>query len=440
MIDTIITLLIGIQIFIHASIVSDNWVPVFNLGGISIGTTDLILIACLMLILIKFSSNPGELKRKISFTTLTMMLFIFIGVIGLINGIFSQEIGLNIAIRDARPFFLYLTYFFVLTLDPSKKNIVNIVNIILIIAIGCALLSIIQIIVGDRLPFLAGKIRTLRTGGIVQEGITRFAVASTSITAFALLLSLFQIFKKVTIKRLGIFFTIGVGFLVIFARGVTVSLFVAICSIFPFGDRYVKKRFLVGMFVTLFFGFIFMGAGISGLLGEKAEAYLHATVDRFSTLQPSKITKDKSFMGRFDEAARVLKKIKNKPVIGHGFGATAQRVNWDEKGYRDTSCVHNGYINITFRLGIAGLLIFVFLIVSFCIFASKRIGKIKDMDLKLIYAASVTFIISIIPLCIVQPANMTKSWIIMISIAIAISEMCVMADIVQKKKLMNSSD
>ena len=433
MIDIILTLLIALQIFINASIVSDAWVPVFYLGGISIGTSDLIIIACLMIIFIKFSLNPGELKKRVSFTSLTMVVFIYIGVGGLINGIFSDGVGLNLAVRDARPFFLYWIYFFVLSLEASKKNIVRIVNIIFCIAVICALLSMVQIIVGDKLPFLVGKVKTLETGGFAQKGVTRIGAAATAIMAFSFLLSFFLMLNKMAIKKMGIFLTIVVGFLVTFARGATVSVFIALCSVLPFSDRQIKKRFIISMVTFFLIGFILIGVGMTGLLGGEIKGYLYATGDRFSTLQPSKITKDKSFMSRFEEATRVLKKIKNKPVFGHGFGATAQRVNWGEKGYYNTSFVHNGYINITFRLGITGLLVFIFLVVGFSITSIKQISRIKDMELKLITMACAAFIISILPLCIVQPANMTTSWIVMISIAIAISEMCAMADIVHKK-------
>ncbi len=428
MIDRILIILIGLQLFIHASIVTDRWVPVFNLGGISIGTTDLMIIFSLMLIFMKHLSQFNEMKKRLSQTSLLMLCLIFIGILGLINGFFLKGAGLNMAVRDSRPFFLYLTYFSVLSLDASKKNITRIYNIILLIALLSSILSVLQVALGERLLFIAGKVQNLKTGGNEYTGVTRIAGASTPIITCAILFSLFRLFEQVNLKRLLILFIIGIGFLFLFARGVTVSIFLAMLSIIPFTDLYLKKRIMIGLTVTFILGALFFGAGASGLMGGKSKEYAEAAVDRFSTLSISRVTQDQSFMYRFDEAERVMEKIKKRPLIGHGFGATAQTVDWDEKRKQKTSFVHNGYINMMFRLGFIGLLTYLFMIISYCLKGLRRIRLIEDSELKFYHSAFITFTIAILPLCIVQPANMTKNWIIVSSVIMAMSHLCYLAD------------
>jgi hypothetical protein len=416
--------LITLQVFFHASTISKQVLPVFNLGGISIHITDLMILLAIFLTFYKLISGEIKFKERFSLNTILLLLLVFTGIVGLLNGVFIEKNGLNNAVRDSRDFFLYFTYFLTLSLNATRKNLLVLCNVIIAIAVISSCFSILQATVGDKLPFLATKTNYAE---MELASVTRVGTLASPTFSFALLLCFFKLCEKITIKRLGLLMLILPGFILLFARAATISVFFGICCVILFVELKLKKRMFAGVTVTAITVLLFFSMGFMGLLGGEIKKYSDATVDRFSTLVS--FSEDSSFMGRFKEANMIMPRIKKKPILGHGFGAVAQRVNWDQGSkFRNTSFIHIGYVNIAFRLGFLGMFFYVCLLFYSNITGVRRIKHYEDLDLKSIHLASTAFVIALIPLCFTQPVNMEENWIIMFSIISAMIQFAILDD------------
>jgi O-antigen ligase len=176
-------------------------------------------------------------------------------------------------------------------------------------------------------------------------------------------------------------------------------------------------------------------------MGGRVKTYLDAGTDRFATMTVAGMQEDNSFMGRFEESRILLEKLKNRPVLGFGLGALTQRVTWGKEGNKEslrsyeTGYAHNGYVYLTYKLGILGLLAFLLLFVYFSVKSLKMIKRLKDPEIGAIYVASVGFVISIVPHSLVNPRNMEGKWIIIIASAMALSHLCLSVDALASRKI-----
>lgn len=433
MFDKIILALIWYITFYYNISISTNWIPSFNLGSISIGTIDLAFIFACLIASIKFISFKKNDERYPSFLSILMIVFLAIGLIGFINGALSKDVGINLAVREARHFFLFLIYFVILSLEPNKKNVSALVAIIVSFAVINSFFSIIQIGFEEQLFFLRGKIENYQTGTRQAENVIRVgATVGLPVITSGFIYSIILISEKINLKRLLYFSITMMGFILTFARGVWVSTAMSMLVVTTFADRYFRRKHLsygLVLFVTALF---VISISATGIFGNKIRSYIVAVENRLFTMTMNNISKDKSFMGRFKEASMAIKKIKKKPMIGHGLGARAQKVRWkNEQGevqFLHTGYIHNGYVNITFKLGLIGLVTSVTILIYFSCISLRSLRRIKSDYLKAIYIASLCIVMSIIPLCFILPAIMVGDWIIVIAISMALSQLAYATD------------
>lgn len=424
---------------IFSSIISPQIVPRLSAGGASVSFTDFLFIFFIGSIFVSRQMNKNEVVPVRSYATALMVVFIGVGLIGFLNGTFSKDVGINLAVREGRNFFLYCVYFICLGLSRDEKNIKWFVNIVLFLAFLTSLFSILEAVGVNRLGFIAGKIRTLTTGGEEMAGVTRVSLPGVSVINLAFFILFFQLTQRISALRLSLMLLVSVGFFLSFNRGAWLSTILAMFTVFFFLPSVLKKQVAIKGFIVLFLGFLLCIAGWAGVLGSRMEKYLDAGADRVTTMTASGMQQDRSFMGRFEESRMLLEKLKNRPLLGFGLGALTQRVTWggedDKESLRsyETGYVHNGYVYLTYKLGVLGLLAFLLLFSYFSIYSLKMLKRSKNPEIGAVYAASICFVISIVPHSLVNPRNMEGQWVFIIASAMALSHLCLSVDAIQSR-------
>lgn len=427
---------------VFSSVINPSALPRFSMGGVSIALTDILFLFLVVCIFFATLTRKKENICVRSYVPVLMTIFLVVGLVGLLNGMVSKDVGINLAVREGRDFFLYGVYFICLGLSFTEKNIKWFVNIVLFLACLTSFVAIMQVAGVGRMGFIAGRVGTLATGGEQLEGVIRVSLQGESIINFAFLILTYQITRKISLWRFIPLALVSVGFLLTFNRGAWVSTFLAIVFVFFFVNSAVKKQLLVKGGIALFLGVVIFSAGLSGIFGNRVKAYLDAGTARVSTVTVSGVQKDSSFMGRFQESAMLLAKLNKQPLLGFGLGARTQRVTWggeDDKGKENlqsyaTGYAHNGYVNLAYKLGALGLLAFLLLFSYTSIHLLRKIRWIKNKDIAAIYVASVGFVISIIPQSLVNPRIMEGKWILVIVSAMALAHLCLNTDALLQRR------
>ena len=141
------------------------------------------------------------------------------------------------------------------------------------------------------------------------------------------------------------------GFWINFAFGVFLLLF-----LLRGRQRWQLAVFLIGGASAMF-------VLVLTFFGPVAELVIEGTTKRFSTLGDA-LTQDRSLINRFIESNAVWERIRQNPVIGHGFGTTFSYFDINFLTTRTKSFVHNGYLALWFKLGLGGIVLLLFTWVS----------------------------------------------------------------------------
>lgn len=426
--DKAIILLLSLQVLFRSSFLDDRLLPYLDVGGTtSLGLNDL---SFFLLILITFVKLTTESKNALIWTIPNRFfaLFMLIGLIGFVNAA-TGETGFHLAGKEARYFFVYLIFFSVLALDYNEKNIKYITQSIIVLALVTAIFSVLQVVVGERIAFLFGKVSTLNTLDSDVEGITRVGSGGLATINLAFFVILSVMLIKITNKNILLLLVLFAALFVSFNRGTWVSIILALIVIMPFIGKELRLKSIkimsvLGVLMAAIFVF-----GIWGVLGGKVQGYAEAGVARFSSLLPGQIENDGSTMDRFKEADTVFTKYLNKPIMGYGLGAVTQdrmvvrgeqgeKVKQESWGY-----VHNGYLYVLFKLGAVGLIVFLVMIFSFVYRGLVALKSMPESKEKTYYVGYLMFVVSMVPHSIVSPRIMEGKYITVIAISMGMIEL-----------------
>lgn len=433
MYDKTLLFLIGLQVFLHASFLPAYELPSFNIGNASIGIGDALLAMSMFPLFFRRSLEGGQIQGRAVLSKALMGLFILIGIVGLIVGATSDGIGLNLAVREGRSFFLYLLYFPVLTFSRNKDSVFRLVVVLSIIAVLTSLAALVQQFYPNALFFIGGKVRMVQTEGRSVAGVLRVSLPGLSTVALAFLVSLFLITRRFTKLLLVILLINLLGLMLSFNRGTWASLLIslALCILLLPGVSNIKR--LVGYIAAISTGILLFSLIIvSGLLGEKMQKYELAVKDRFTSLSLERADKDRSYSGRYLEAKLALGRI--SPIeflFGRGLGAFVKEPVRQDAGQDivHRGYLHNGYAYMISKLGLLGLLVFL-LFISTCFLRFKGYAKrMEDPFLKSIFCAAVVFLVSAVTQSWINPRIMEGQWIIIIAFTSALAELCWFTDL-----------
>jgi len=431
--DKILLFLIGLQVFLHASFLPASDLPHLNLRNASIGIGDGLFAMTAFLFFISKFQDKDQIQDHAVSSKVLIGLFIAIGFIGLIVGATSDEIGINLAVREGRSFFLYFLYFPILTFSRNKNSVFRLIVVITIIAILTSLAELVQQFYPHALFFIGGKVRIAQTEGRSVAGVLRVSLPGLSTLALAFLVSLFLITRRFTVLLLFMLLINLFGLVLSFNRGTWASILISIVLCIILLPGVSNRKMLVGYIAAISIGiFLFTLIIHSGLFGERMQKYELAINDRFTSLRLERTDKDESYSGRYLEAKLALGRMSPIELIfGLGLGAFVKPPQWQEPGQDiiNRGYLHIGYAYMISKIGLFGLLVFL-LFISTCFL--RFIGYTKSMEdpfLKSICCATVVFLLSVMIQSFINPRIMEGSWIIIIVFTVALAELCWLTDL-----------
>lgn len=185
-------------------------------------------------------------------------------------------------------------------------------------------------------------------------------------TAFSILIFLYLFIKKPQLKQRWFYiiciFILSAGLMQLSSRAVLIALLLIINFVFPFflfqGNN-KRKIFLVAASVVSLTAIMFI-----------------YTVDSFKTRYVSELRTDLSKNARLIENTEprlarwnaIMELIKKSPVIGYGTGSEKKllKEKYFEKGlyisYLNEFNTHSEYLSITVKMGVIGLLLFIYIL------------------------------------------------------------------------------
>jgi len=140
--------------------------------------------------------------------------------------------------------------------------------------------------------------------------------------------------------------------LLTFSRGYWIATLMGVCVIYYFSRREERRRLLWLLSIVVVAGsltlLIFFYDIFTGLLSTLGYRFITA----------SKGAADISLANRLVEYDAIWKAIQNNPIVGAGLGAEITFYSLLRKTTQHTIYSHNAYLYLWFKLGIAGLLVF----------------------------------------------------------------------------------
>ncbi len=148
----------------------------------------------------------------------------------------------------------------------------------------------------------------------------------------------------------GAFLISFAGLVITQSRAYWASFLLGALLLFLFVE-WKKKGQIVGLVAIGLGGFLLLGWL---LYPAFVQLMIVGVVDRFTSLATA-TTEDISLVNRFYETRQVWEYVKENPVLGYGMGTPYRYYNVIYKLTRDWTFIHNGYISLWYKFGIAGL-------------------------------------------------------------------------------------
>jgi len=182
--------------------------------------------------------------------------------------------------------------------------------------------------------------------------------------------------KKVIYMLISVFLIIGI--VLTFGRSRWLGFFGGTLFLFIFLPPFSKSRLLKFISAALIVVIVYVmicGTFSSQHYAARLPALVWnrlGSITRFQTEPP--------ITTRFAESAAALKKVRQHPFIGNGLGATVTftRTDYPTPFVETTRYIHNSYLFFLFKLGILGLLAFLWLCVAFVIYGIKVVRGLPD--------------------------------------------------------------
>jgi len=207
----------------------------------------------------------------------------------------------------------------------------------------------------------------------------------------------------------GILFCIFTSALAItFSRGYWVAFIIGLILLFFFVPVRKKIGLLIG--VILLTGVIVYT--IYNLFGNISLFIGTSIFERFSSL--SALQEDKSIISRWREIEILIKTLIYNPIIGYGFGAKYSFLNPINYVSEHTEYTHNGFLYIWFKLGLVGMISFLYFYLSSIIMGFRLRKSTKMRFYNSLILGGIILLCVMLPLSLTSPQFLQKDSILII--------------------------
>jgi O-antigen ligase len=410
-----------------SSIVFEEQLPMLSVG-ISLHIPDLLLLGSLGLIALRWLV---ESEFKIVRTPLDWPLLIFYGMT-----LFSTFVALIHSSVDAvearrwiRILSYYLTFFIVTNLVRERRQLTFMLNGLFLLATIVAAAMVAQLLLGDSIRILPGRIETLNTQGTVFEDITRILPPGWSIVLVSfvailciLVLEKFRPLGWLKFLQCGL---LGMALLVTFLRSywaVLILVFVLLGYLF----RGVERQRLMG------WGLLVVSLAAMLLLvvfsnpSSRAARLVGASTNRLSSLGGAIQGQDTSLNWRMLENGYAISTIAANPWIGLGMGFTYRpydrRLDISGDPYDFRKHIHNGHLWILLQSGLLGYLSFTWLSLAFLMRGFRYWRSVTNPQFKGVVLGFTLVYLAVLIAAWVNSTFMQWRWTPVIGIIMGINE------------------
>lgn len=430
-----------IIVILISSIVFEESLPLIPIGIGSFHLTDVLIIFMLITLPYKYLTNKNFSFAE-SPLNKPLILFFLLSIISAVLSVIIYGVDFNEVARSFRKICYYLIFFLITNLLTNKSQIRFLVKGLFTISAVVASTMIIQAMVGDSIQLTPGRIEAAATFGTKFDAVRILPPGQTLIfLAFITSISL-QVFERekslLFSGTLFLSFLLGTGLILTYNRSYWVAVILCIMILAAITARDSRKRLTALLLsAVIFFGSsIVMFSGAEGKLSETIDA----VEERITSLFAGKdLIESSSLEDRRIENNYAIQQIKLHPLIGSGL-ANTYRPSIYGPNDKLANYVHNGYLWLIMNLGAIGFFFFIWFYFGFLIRAFKHISTVNDDYLKGILVGLLLSGVGIVPMNFVNPMFMQGFSIVVMSIAIGLTEVIIRIELSDDSDSRNESE
>ncbi len=331
----------------------------------------------LILVFIVFITNLLLKNQKILLlkrTVLNLPLFLFLffcleaTLAGFFNGGSVRELAIELF-----PYLCFGLFFVVVNTLNSKKDIYYIFKLLVYVAWINSLIGIYTYI----------------SGGFVRVGAYLFSVFPSMVAAVLICRSFYESNKRIKLRYWFMSLPMLIHLALSFTRGYWIAFLVAIFLGFILFNLLERRKVLLysGKFilVSLLLMLMILAVGKNLRISKSGETLAESLVKRTQSIFSVGLRRGGeldvsgiSNLYRLMEWKESLKRIKEKPILGYGFGYRLSFFDIFSKRKVSTWFVHQNYLLMALKIGLLGLISFIWLSLAFLKRGTYALRNIKD--------------------------------------------------------------
>lgn len=360
--------------------------PYFGLFVGRFQASDLILLSLLALTITRVFAEPSFRIRK-SPVNLPLLLFCLSVCIGMGTAVIHHGVNFSHTTYEARILLYYALFFVVENLVRNRTQLKRLIWGVFVIGFCTALLIVLQTI--SFISFF--QTDSSSSSQLLQRAFhPGFNSILMTILAFVCLLGEKSRFSK----EVWIWFALlilGSSILLSLGRNIILSISITLLVLLLIMEKHRRIRLIKSLLILVLASLC--AFNLLRILAPSAEIldYPQALADRFVHLfTTDPLSSKETLLWRIQETQYAWEKIIESPFLGIGL-KTEYRPEFYE-GDSLTSYIHNGYLWLWLKLGLPGLISFLWMLLAFLLHALRYWKNISDQFIGL---SSLGFVMAI---------------------------------------------
>lgn len=423
--------LLGILIA-TSSIVFEDRLPLIPIGVGSLHIPDVILLALLGLIILRWLVEPS-FKMVRTPLDWPLLSFYSVALLSTFIAIFRSSVAFSIGFREVRVVTYYLTFFIVTNLVREDRQLFLLLRGLFLLATIVAAVMIAQFLLGESVRLMPGRIETLSTQSMSHEGIARILPPGQSLILVAFIATTATLvldkFRPMNMFRFLQWGLLGLAVLLTFNRSFWVGVSLGLC-ILAYLIKGQDRQRLVGWALVVMFLVPAILLLVFVAPESRAASLVSASLERLGTLGSGKTLGESSLQHRYVEYEYALPQITPPSLIGLGMGARYRpwdpRADWkgpdDSSSFDGRAYIHNGHLWMLLKSGLLGYLCLVWLSFAFLLRGFKYWRRIPNPQMRGIVLGFTLTYLGVLIGAVVNPMFMQWFWTPVIGIMMGINE------------------
>jgi O-antigen ligase len=370
-------------VIITGNLIDFERLPLLSVGPVSFHITDLILLYLLTLVLIKALIHKSFHIVRTPLD-IPILLFFFAVILSGFLAVTQYALNVNVVLRRVRALTYYLGFFCVTNLIRDKRQLRVLLWGLFSIAAFSSLMMLVQIIFPS-IQLIDTQTVALVTAGQEYEGVARTYIAVEWLIYAMLLVSVCSlVFRSGWLPQSLEFLRIiilSVGLFLSFQRNYWLSMLAMLGLLgilSPWAEKLRSIRWLlVGLILIIM---------LISLSGNLFSNYIDAAIDRLVWgMQVDTLLKDSSTQMRVMETTYAFKSISLHPILGIGLGNLYRPLIEDDAYWVPEEphiglrwYIHNGYLWVWVKMGLIGLIPFLWIFGSSIFRGFKHFRKVQN--------------------------------------------------------------